>query len=277
MKSNRPLPYPLRAAGRAGLRTALAGCAGLRWIDDYRGELDGAARSATVTLGVDGVVLVRAWSPDAASAQDDLRRTGTLPGNLRLGSVDGKRSWFAELDVEDGVAAVEAGLADVRAAIAGRDPTAAPLSPPSTAQPSLVDFAREVLGDDNVVELPDGVELRPRLIGRVVPLTARRDGAGVRLTRVVLRSLPGPTDDAVAHHARALEVDLRHCRLALDDGVLVVETRTTLCPAAFVRSVRAVAAAYAHVHLPLTILARDELVARCYEQAFCGPHPIGAV
>jgi hypothetical protein len=129
--------------------------------------------------------------------------------------------------------------------------------------------------EDGVVEQEDGWELRPRLRGKVVPVTMTIEPEGLRLSRTVLQQMPEANTAearAVADQAVRINARLRYARLAVSSGQLVAEARLDprLIQSGWIESTAcAVAVAARHATTPLRLLAEQRAIANPYITTFC--------
>jgi hypothetical protein len=123
--------------------------------------------------------------------------------------------------------------------------------------------------EEAIVRHDESCELRPNFVGRAVPVQVTLAGGRIDIRRTVLAA--GPTDDAVLQQALRYNACIRHARLALRDGNLVVETQLHAQQATgswLGFASRAVACASRHVEASLRLLAQQPDVAAMYLRVF---------
>jgi hypothetical protein len=197
-----------------------------------------------------------------------------LPGNVRFALVSGRM--FAVADTQlDGELHLASSFREIGRGLCGaieRPPQSRRRGKP--IEPEKVQDALDKgnWGEDAVVRLEDGWELRPRIRGETTPVRMAVEGQAVRICRVVVAACHNQSESAVALQALCFNAQLRHARLAWEGEAVVAETRlhAGLINAAWLGpAARAVATATCHTRTTLEILARQANVTRHFEEMFC--------
>jgi hypothetical protein len=296
---------PQRGALRIGRRVR-----GLDGFDGYRGRLKCGRAVADVRIEPGDWIRVHlALGSFPLPPRDALAAGAVLPGNVRFAFRGGAACLVGDSRL-DGMAHLPASLGEIRRALsrrgrgsllprqssggagstrsgAGRAGAArfeACRSGAGRAEAGLdAGKVQEILedlpfGEDAVVRLEGGWELRPRLGEEPQPIRATIEAGGFRLSRAFPWDPPeGPAAEAVALEALRINDEIRFARLALDGGGLVAEAtlHAGILDAPWVAlAARAVCHAYRHALLPLGVL-HEPPVAAAYLRVH-GPARAGA-
>jgi len=287
--ATRSFPRRLRSSGgalahRPSPVEALRAAAGLDLLAPHRGSLRIGELQADVRIDGGDLLRVRLplKSPDRAPRL--LERQRELPGNVRFARTRDGLALLAETWV-DGAAHVPRSLGEIAQGFAVAVDEGCPKparTHPAHANPcgeSQVSgqALRAALaglgwGEDAVVALDQGWQLRPRAGGNPIAVRLEASDEGLWLWRRVLERVPAEVGAAaVSDLALRLNARLRLVRLTLAGGALVAESRAhagLVTPAWIALLARAVAAAYQHVRAPLETLAENPRVADGYVRCF---------
>ncbi len=258
---------------------ALAKVAGVNFAGGHRGTVRLGKADAQLTLGANGGISIRTDIALPSSLVTALGATSQFPGNLRYTKNRLGGALVADTQV-DGEAHLPHTFGSIRQAMMH----ALQRKAHAKHVPSAHAVDREVLqvalaelpwAEDGVVEQEDGWELRPRLRGKVVPVTMTIEPEGLRLSRTVLQQMPeaGTAEaQAAADQAVRINARLRYARLAVSSGQLVAEARldSRLIQSGWIESTAcAVAVAARHATTPLRLLAEQPAIANTYITTFC--------
>jgi len=266
--------------------------AGLDGFDGFRGRLKCGRSLADIRLESGEWIRVSLPLESASlSPREALAANARLPGNVRFALSHGVGCIVGDSRL-DGMAHLPASLDEIRSALGalgrihglGADASGLTTQTAVDGAKALSLKVQEILedlpfGDDGVVPLDGGWELRPRLGGEALPVRATLDGSGLRLRRAFDWDPPeaaaeaDTTVEAVAREALRINHEIRLSRISLYDGgegALFVETRlhAGLIDAEWIAfAARALCEAYRHALLPLGALRADPRVAAAYLEA----------
>ncbi len=260
----------------AELRAALSK-AGIRRVKFGRGRLKDSDFAADVVVQPNDFVSVTASVPASGAPLHALQNSGAFPGNVRFGIGSGGWQLSAETRM-NGVTHLSESLLEIRDAFrrgAGNGSMPPPVNEAvddtDSAHPVRRVIERSGWSEEQVVEVERGWELQPKLAGATVPVDMYADSGGVRVSCIVLASMPDDDTavEAVSHQALLFNARLRFARLTVIDGRLIIETRLRpeLISDSWIEfSARAVASAARGVTPALAMIANDECVAEHYSK-----------
>lgn len=223
-------------------------------------------RSAAVTAEPDGTLHVEFRLAGIPSVPAATELNGRLPGNLRF-AYRGRETLLLADTIIDGQGHLRQTFAALATGIllaAEERPTPATTS--GIAEQQVEDAIRAVeWGDEHVVQIADGWELRPRIRGCAVPIKATVDGDELRLHRTIInRTSATSVEHVIGEQTLRYNAQLKHARLAFRDEVWCAETRLhgeQLTPAWLEHAARAVAVAHRISTDILTVLSDNEELA----------------
>jgi hypothetical protein len=273
---------------------ALDAVDGLDGFDGFRGSLKCDRSLASVRLeSGDWIRVSLPLDSPLLPPLEALAANARLPGNVRFALSGGAQCLVGDSRL-DGMGHLPESLGEIRSALCRRgrvpDPEASAPTPDTALDTAKalelkVQKTLEALpfGEDGVVRLETGWELRPRLGGETLPVRATIDGAGLRLRRAFAWDPPeapmrgrDTRAAAVAREALRINHEIRLSRISLDEGggggleglgALLVETRlhSGLLDAEWIATAaRALCHAYRHAQVPLGALQADLRVANAY-------------
>jgi len=196
-----------------------------------------------------------------------------LPGNLRFAQRARRFALLAdtqldgEMHLPRSFDAVKSGLL---LALAGRQCEKSPQPLAAEDVQSAIDACQ--WPEDQVVQLENAWEFRPRLHGDATPVQVAVDGDQLRLFRTVVSNFGSAIEqEAVADQALRFNDQLRHARLAVAGDALVAEARLhgeQLTPTWLEAASRAVAVAGLFTEEVLNILADNGEIAEFFTAMF---------
>jgi hypothetical protein len=253
----------------------LAAVDGLRLTGEDAGELSIGSHRARVRFGALDAVHVTCDVPNSPAGEAALATNLDLPGSLRFAIARGRMQLRADTEWNND-AELAATLAQIRDGI-GQAIGLAELPPQPLIETQAVEAAVHRLPweDDAVVQLENGWELRPRIVGQPVAVRMSVEAARLRFQRVVLgRLAEGSPRDVLAAEALRINATIKHARLAATGTQVVAECclhAGQLDGRWLQHAARAVAAASVRASLPLEILAAEDEVAAQYANVFLHP------
>jgi hypothetical protein len=245
---------------------------GMIFVSEYRWMWNVANGAADVAVEPDGAVRVELPVPEPKSVVVAMEGNHALPGNLRFAGAGA--SMLVADSLVDGHVHLPRSFAELEAgmtlALGGEEtpPNGEPLAHEIVA--AAIDGGQWREGE--IVELPKGWELRPRVRGRVTAVTAMIENSELRIHRRIVAAQNESSNYAcLCAQALRFNEQLRHARLALRDRELVAESRLNseqIAPQWIETAVWAVAVACRHTEDILGILADDDRVAELYADVF---------
>lgn len=257
------------------LRQKLSSIRGLQLKGSHEGRFSLGTTKAAVSLDGAEDLRLTVKVGKAIGLREALQANAALPGNLRFAIGVNDLELIADVRLGNGDRLGQAlgyVIAGLRSAVARRTVRWRPKDRP--LDPSDVQAALQAVpwGDQAIVELAGGFELRPRFEGEAVPVKLTVEGSELHVRRIVVHSYEDHRwADAVAAQALRFNAFLKHARLASVGGQIVADARIhrmLLDGDSLVTAVRAVAVVERRVRHVLQILATQEDIAEHYAAMF---------